>query len=83
MVKTLGQVDKYVKVDGDMLFNSIFWLINKTQNEDGSFREFSTSPRVQAASVDPVDQSVFFTSFVMIGIKTAMAVEKCGLLVRL
>uniref|UniRef100_A0A674CVZ5 Complement C5 n=1 Tax=Salmo trutta TaxID=8032 RepID=A0A674CVZ5_SALTR len=80
VVKTLGQVDKYVKVDSDMLSNSIFWLINQAQNEDGSFREFSTSPRVQGASVDPVDQSVFFTSFVMIGIKTAMAVEKCGLL---
>uniref|UniRef100_A0A674CW09 Complement C5 n=1 Tax=Salmo trutta TaxID=8032 RepID=A0A674CW09_SALTR len=72
VVKTLGQVDKYVKVDSDMLSNSIFWLINQAQNEDGSFREFSTSPRVQGASVDPVDQSVFFTSFVMIGIKTAM-----------
>uniref|UniRef100_A0A4W5LEG8 Complement C5 n=1 Tax=Hucho hucho TaxID=62062 RepID=A0A4W5LEG8_9TELE len=80
VVKTLGQVDKYVKVDSDMLSNSIFWLINEAQNEDGSFREFSTCPRVQGAGVDSVDQSVFFTSFVMIGIKTAMAVEKCGLL---
>uniref|UniRef100_A0A674CVS6 Complement C5 n=1 Tax=Salmo trutta TaxID=8032 RepID=A0A674CVS6_SALTR len=79
VVKTLGQVDKYVKVDSDMLSNSIFWLINQAQNEDGSFREFSTSPRVQGASVDPVDQSVFFTSFVMIGIKTAMAVENQAL----
>uniref|UniRef100_A0A8C8BS96 Complement component 5 n=1 Tax=Oncorhynchus tshawytscha TaxID=74940 RepID=A0A8C8BS96_ONCTS len=75
VVKTLGQVDKYVKVDSVMLSNSIFWLINKAQNEDGSFREFSFCPRVQGASVDSVDQSVFFTSFVMIGIKTAMAVE--------
>ncbi|XP_064830059.1 complement C5 isoform X2 [Oncorhynchus masou masou] len=80
VVKTLGQVDKYVKVDSDMLSNSIFWLINKAQNEDGSFREFSFCPRVQGASVDSVDQSVFFTSFVMIGIKTAMAVDNCGLL---
>uniref|UniRef100_A0A8C8BQQ1 NTR domain-containing protein n=1 Tax=Oncorhynchus tshawytscha TaxID=74940 RepID=A0A8C8BQQ1_ONCTS len=72
VVKTLGQVDKYVKVDSVMLSNSIFWLINKAQNEDGSFREFSFCPRVQGASVDSVDQSVFFTSFVMIGIKTAM-----------
>uniref|UniRef100_A0A8C8BQX9 NTR domain-containing protein n=1 Tax=Oncorhynchus tshawytscha TaxID=74940 RepID=A0A8C8BQX9_ONCTS len=80
VVKTLGQVDKYVKVDSVMLSNSIFWLINKAQNEDGSFREFSFCPRVQGASVDSVDQSVFFTSFVMIGIKTAMAVENCGLL---
>ncbi|XP_071013377.1 complement C5 [Oncorhynchus clarkii lewisi] len=80
VVKTLGQVDKYVKVDSDMLSNTIFWLINKAQNEDGSFREFSFCPRVQGASVDSVDQSVFFTSFVMIGIKTAMSVENCGLL---
>uniref|UniRef100_A0A8C7QJY1 Complement C5 n=1 Tax=Oncorhynchus mykiss TaxID=8022 RepID=A0A8C7QJY1_ONCMY len=80
VVKTLGQVDKYVKVDSDMLSNSIFWLINKAQNEDGSFREFSFCPRVQGASVDSVDQSVFFTSFVMIGIKTAMSVENCGFL---
>uniref|UniRef100_A0A8C8BZC4 Complement component 5 n=1 Tax=Oncorhynchus tshawytscha TaxID=74940 RepID=A0A8C8BZC4_ONCTS len=72
VVKTLGQVDKYVKVDSVMLSNSIFWLINKAQNEDGSFREFSFCPRVQGASVDSVDQSVFFTSFVMIGIKTAL-----------
>uniref|UniRef100_A0A4W5LFH7 Complement C5 n=1 Tax=Hucho hucho TaxID=62062 RepID=A0A4W5LFH7_9TELE len=79
VVKTLGQVDKYVKVDSDMLSNSIFWLINEAQNEDGSFREFSTCPRVQGAGVDSVDQSVFFTSFVMIGIKTAMAVENQAL----
>uniref|UniRef100_A0A8C7F2C9 Complement component 5 n=1 Tax=Oncorhynchus kisutch TaxID=8019 RepID=A0A8C7F2C9_ONCKI len=80
VVKTLGQVDKYVKVDSEMLLNSLFWLINKAQNDDGSFRQFSYCPGVQGASVDSVDQSVFFTSFVMIGIKTAMAVENCGLL---
>uniref|UniRef100_A0A8C7D5P5 Complement component 5 n=1 Tax=Oncorhynchus kisutch TaxID=8019 RepID=A0A8C7D5P5_ONCKI len=83
VVKTLGQVDKYVKVDSEMLLNSLFWLINKAQNDDGSFRQFSYCPGVQGASVDSVDQSVFFTSFVMIGIKTAMAVENCGLLVSL
>uniref|UniRef100_A0A8C7CM82 Complement component 5 n=1 Tax=Oncorhynchus kisutch TaxID=8019 RepID=A0A8C7CM82_ONCKI len=80
VVKTLGQVDKYVKVDSEMLLNSLFWLINKAQNDDGSFRQFSYCPGVQGASVDSVDQSVFFTSFVMIGIKTAMAVENCGFL---
>ncbi|XP_041756480.2 complement C5 [Coregonus clupeaformis] len=80
VVKTLGQMDKYVKVDSHMLSNSISWLIDKAQNEDGSFREFTTCPRVQGPGVDAVDQSVFFTSFVMIGIKTAMAVENCGLL---
>uniref|UniRef100_A0A6Q2X2N5 NTR domain-containing protein n=1 Tax=Esox lucius TaxID=8010 RepID=A0A6Q2X2N5_ESOLU len=42
VVKTLGQVDKYVKVDSVMLSNSIFWLINIAQNEDGSFTEYST-----------------------------------------
>uniref|UniRef100_A0A8C7CTE9 Complement component 5 n=1 Tax=Oncorhynchus kisutch TaxID=8019 RepID=A0A8C7CTE9_ONCKI len=83
VVKTLGQVDKYVKVDSEMLLNSLFWLINKAQNDDGSFRQFSYCPGVQGASVDSVDQSVFFTSFVMIGIKTAMAVENCGLLISL
>uniref|UniRef100_A0A8C7CMA5 Complement component 5 n=1 Tax=Oncorhynchus kisutch TaxID=8019 RepID=A0A8C7CMA5_ONCKI len=75
VVKTLGQVDKYVKVDSEMLLNSLFWLINKAQNDDGSFRQFSYCPGVQGASVDSVDQSVFFTSFVMIGIKTAMEIS--------
>ncbi|CAB1320241.1 unnamed protein product, partial [Coregonus sp. 'balchen'] len=75
VVKTLGQMDKYVKVDSHMLSNSISWLIDKAQNEDGSFREFTTCPRVQGAGVDAVDQSVFLTSFVMIGIKTAIEVE--------
>uniref|UniRef100_A0A8C7CW10 Complement component 5 n=1 Tax=Oncorhynchus kisutch TaxID=8019 RepID=A0A8C7CW10_ONCKI len=73
VVKTLGQVDKYVKVDSEMLLNSLFWLINKAQNDDGSFRQFSYCPGVQGASVDSVDQSVFFTSFVMIGIKTEIS----------
>ncbi|KAL0978964.1 hypothetical protein UPYG_G00178580 [Umbra pygmaea] len=82
VVKTLGQVDKYVKVDSDMLSNSIFWLIHKTQKKDGSFTEFSTyrPVKLMGEGAEPLDQSVFLTSFVMIGIKTAMQVEKCDLL---
>uniref|UniRef100_A0AAY5KP45 Complement component 5 n=1 Tax=Esox lucius TaxID=8010 RepID=A0AAY5KP45_ESOLU len=74
VVKTLGQVDKYVKVDSVMLSNSIFWLINIAQNEDGSFTEYSTyiPVKLMAKGADAMDKSVYLTSFVMIGIKTAM-----------
>uniref|UniRef100_A0A3P8Y0Y2 Complement component 5 n=1 Tax=Esox lucius TaxID=8010 RepID=A0A3P8Y0Y2_ESOLU len=82
VVKTLGQVDKYVKVDSVMLSNSIFWLINIAQNEDGSFTEYSTyiPVKLMAKGADAMDKSVYLTSFVMIGIKTAMEVENCGLM---
>lgn len=39
VLKTLGQVNKYVAVDEKSLCNSVFWLKSTCQNRDGSFKE--------------------------------------------
>ncbi|XP_061117126.1 complement C5 [Conger conger] len=79
VVKTLGQVAKYVTVDKVSLCNSIFWLMTM-QNEDGSFREESNykPSKIMGAGADVTDKAAFLTSFTIIGIRSGN--EKCSLL---
>ncbi|XP_035236018.1 complement C5-like [Anguilla anguilla] len=80
VVKTLGQVAKYVKVDHVSLCNSIFWLKSR-QNPDGSFREESNykPSKIMGAGANVMDKTAFLTSFTIIGIKNGMEVENCQL----
>ncbi|XP_048849359.1 complement C5 [Brienomyrus brachyistius] len=82
VLKTLGQVNKYVAVDEKSFCNSIFWLVSTCQNMDGSFKELSDYKPVKlmGAGANVQEQTVFITSFVVIGIKTAMAVPACNLM---
>jgi len=41
IVKTFADMHKYVHLEPQVLTNSIFWLIKKCQNADGSFSEKS------------------------------------------
>ncbi|XP_049326436.1 complement C5 isoform X3 [Astyanax mexicanus] len=81
MVKTLAKVDKYLPVDGDMLSNTVRWLITQCQNQDGSFSEKSSYKpnKLMGTGADVTDQAVYLTSFVAIGIKNALSVPKCNL----
>uniref|UniRef100_A0A3B4D1J4 NTR domain-containing protein n=1 Tax=Pygocentrus nattereri TaxID=42514 RepID=A0A3B4D1J4_PYGNA len=78
VVRTLAQVDKYVTVDHDVLSNTIRWLITQCQNPDGSFSEKSSykPKRLMGAGADVTEQTVYLTSFVVIGIKNALGVPK-------
>uniref|UniRef100_A0A8B9GVT8 NTR domain-containing protein n=1 Tax=Astyanax mexicanus TaxID=7994 RepID=A0A8B9GVT8_ASTMX len=84
MVKTLAKVDKYLPVDGDMLSNTVRWLITQCQNQNGSFSEKSSYKpnKLMGTGADVTDQAVYLTSFVAIGIKNALSVPKCNLQVR-
>ncbi|XP_026795914.2 complement C5 isoform X1 [Pangasianodon hypophthalmus] len=81
VVKTLASVDKYVTVDHDVLSGTVRWLITKCQNPDGSFSEISSYKpiKLMGAGADVTEQSVFLTSFVVIGIKNALTVPKSNL----
>ncbi|KAM4617089.1 complement C5-like [Polymixia lowei] len=77
VVKTLGQVDSVVPVDHQFLSQSVHWLISSTQNQDGSFKELSSFKpnKVMAAGADAMDQSVYLTSFVLIGLHRATQIR--------
>ncbi|KAM9446334.1 complement C5 [Clarias gariepinus] len=81
VVKTLASVNKYVTVDHDMLSGTVRWLISKCQNPDGSFKEISSYKpiKLMGAGADATEQSVYLTSFVVIGIKHALTVPKSNL----
>ncbi|XP_013878274.1 complement C5 isoform X2 [Austrofundulus limnaeus] len=65
MVRALALMDPFVSVNHQALSDSVSWLIRKTQQPDGSFRETSSS-KLNKIMVD--DQSVFVTSFVLIAL---------------
>ncbi|XP_076854617.1 complement C5 [Brachyhypopomus gauderio] len=81
VVKTLAKVDRYVRVDRDMLSNTVRWLLTKHQNPDGSFTEESSyrPSKLMGAGADVTEQTVFLTSFVVIGISHALDVPKSNL----
>ncbi|XP_046698377.1 complement C5 [Silurus meridionalis] len=81
VVKTLASVYSLADVDLDVLSGSIRWLIKDCQNSDGSFKELSSYKPVKlmGAGADATEQSVYLTSFVIIGINSALSVPKSNL----
>uniref|UniRef100_W5ME05 Complement C5 n=1 Tax=Lepisosteus oculatus TaxID=7918 RepID=W5ME05_LEPOC len=79
VVKTLGQVSNYLEIDHASLCNSIFWLKEQCQNQDGSFKELSTyrPNKLMGAGSDVAEQTLYLTAFTVIGIKNA--IEVCPL----
>ncbi|XP_042276163.1 complement C5 isoform X3 [Thunnus maccoyii] len=76
MVKTLSAVDQVFSVDHQELSDSVTWLIQHTQQPDGSFREKSAyKPKMMAEGTDEVEQSVYLTSFVLIALKKATSIR--------
>ncbi|KAA0716325.1 Complement C5 C3 and PZP-like alpha-2-macroglobulin domain-containing protein 4 [Triplophysa tibetana] len=81
VVKTLADMNNYVPVDPTLMSNTISWLIRQCQNPDGSFTEKSeTRPlKLMGAGADVTEQTVYLTSFVMIGIKKAILIKNLNL----
>uniref|UniRef100_A0AAY5EC65 Anaphylatoxin-like domain-containing protein n=1 Tax=Electrophorus electricus TaxID=8005 RepID=A0AAY5EC65_ELEEL len=84
VVKTLAKVDEYMTVDHDILSKTVRWLLTKRQSADGSFTEQSNykPSKLMGAGADVTEQTVFLTSFVVIGISHALAVPKSNLQVQ-
>ncbi|XP_044053377.1 complement C5 [Siniperca chuatsi] len=77
VVKTLSAMDPVVSVDHQALSDSVAWLIRNAQQQDGSFADKSSfrPNKVMAAGTDPVDQSVYLTSFVLIALHRATSIK--------
>ncbi|XP_055367268.1 complement C5 isoform X2 [Betta splendens] len=77
VVKTLALVDGVVSLKHQTLADSVFWLINSAQQVDGSFKEKSLyrPNRIMAEGADPVEQSVYLTSFVLIALNKATSLK--------
>ncbi|KAF6715641.1 Complement C5 [Oryzias melastigma] len=79
-VKVLAVADSVMdggSVDRQSLSESVTWLISKTQQEDGSFSEKSSlkPDRVMVEGADPVENSVYVTSVVLIALQRAKEIR--------
>ncbi|XP_051531363.1 complement C5-like isoform X2 [Myxocyprinus asiaticus] len=81
VVKTFTDMNEYVPVKNSLLVNTINWLITQCQNNDGSFTEKSTIKPLKrmGAGADVTEETVYLTSFVMIGINNALKIQNVNL----
>ncbi|XP_041530470.1 complement C5-like [Microtus oregoni] len=74
-LRVLGQVAKYMKQDQNSICNSLLWLIEKCQLENGSFQENSQYMPVKLQGTLPAEaqeNALYLTAFSVIGIRKAM-----------
>ncbi|ERE71170.1 complement C5 [Cricetulus griseus] len=74
-LRVLGQVAKYVKQDQNSICNSLLWLIENCQLENGSFKENSQYLPVKLQGTLPVEaqeRTLYLTAFSVIGIRKAI-----------
>ncbi|XP_077456042.1 complement C5 isoform X3 [Stigmatopora argus] len=77
-VQTLASVDKVIQVDRQTLSESVSWLIRNAQNGDGSFSDMSSfkANKIMAEGEEPVQRSVYLTSFVLIALCRATSIRE-------
>ncbi|XP_038191822.1 complement C5-like [Arvicola amphibius] len=74
-LRVLGQVAKYMKQDQNSICNSLLWLVEKCQLENGSFQENSQYLPIKLQGTLPVEaqeNALYITAFSVIGIRKAM-----------
>ncbi|KAM7316887.1 hypothetical protein ACRRTK_024618 [Alexandromys fortis] len=74
-LRVLGQVAKYVKQDQNSICNSLLWLVEKRQLENGSFQENSEYMPIKLQGTLPAEaqeNALYLTAFSVIGIRKAM-----------
>nr|XP_048288168.1 complement C5 isoform X1 [Myodes glareolus] len=74
-LRVLGQVAKYVKQDQNSICNSLLWLIEQCQLENGSFQEKSQYLPIKLQGTLPAEareNALYLTAFSVIGIRKAM-----------
>ncbi|XP_075323118.1 complement C5 [Odontesthes bonariensis] len=77
VVNLLSKADALEPVDHQLLSDSVNWLISKAQQENGSFVEKSNykSNKVLLDGSDPLEQSVYLTSIVLIALHRATSIS--------
>ncbi|EDL08638.1 hemolytic complement, partial [Mus musculus] len=74
-LRVLGQVAKYVKQDENSICNSLLWLVEKCQLENGSFKENSQYLPIKLQGTLPAEaqeKTLYLTAFSVIGIRKAV-----------
>ncbi|XP_003479183.1 complement C5 [Cavia porcellus] len=73
-LRVLGQVNKYVEQNQNSICNSLLWLVENCQLENGSFKENSHYQPVKLQGTLPVEAQenvLYLTAFTVIGIRKA------------
>nr|XP_008271599.1 complement C5 isoform X1 [Oryctolagus cuniculus] len=80
-LRVLGQVNKYVEHNQNLICNSLLWLVENCQLENGSFKDDSKYQPIKLQGTLPVEakeNSLYLTAFTVIGIRKAF--DLCPLL---
>nr|XP_020664785.1 complement C5 isoform X1 [Pogona vitticeps]XP_020664786.1 complement C5 isoform X2 [Pogona vitticeps] len=80
-LRIFGQVHRYTPVNQNSLCNTLTWMIDMCQMDDGSFREVSTYTPVKLQGTLPKEQkenTLYLTAFSLIGF--AKSIHICPLL---
>ncbi|XP_004615689.2 complement C5 [Sorex araneus] len=73
-VRVLGQIHKYINQNQNSICNSMLWLIENCQLENGSFQEKSHYQPIKLQGTLPVEaqeKTLYLTAFVVIGLRKA------------
>ncbi|XP_073907214.1 complement C5 [Castor canadensis] len=73
-LRVLGQVHKYVEQKQNSICNSLLWLVENCQLENGSFKETSNYQPIKLQGTLPVEAQeniLYLTAFSVIGIRKA------------
>ncbi|XP_057580194.1 complement C5-like [Hippopotamus amphibius kiboko] len=73
-LRVLGQVSKYVDQNQNSICNSLLWLVENCQLENGSFKENSNYQPIKLQGTLPIEareKTLYLTAFAVIGIRKA------------
>uniref|UniRef100_G3TAK1 Complement C5 n=1 Tax=Loxodonta africana TaxID=9785 RepID=G3TAK1_LOXAF len=81
-LRVLGQVNRYIEQNQNLICNTLLWLIENCQLENGSFKENSQYQPVKLQGTLPTEakqNTLYLTAFTVIGIRKAFDI--CPLMV--
>uniref|UniRef100_F6URG6 Complement C5 n=1 Tax=Monodelphis domestica TaxID=13616 RepID=F6URG6_MONDO len=76
-LRIFGQVNKYIPQDKNSICNSLWWLIEKCQLENGSFKDNSDYQPVKLQGAIPKDtkeKAIYLTAFTLIGMRKSLEI---------
>ncbi|XP_074149042.1 complement C5 isoform X1 [Sminthopsis crassicaudata] len=76
-LRIFGQVNKYIPQDRNSVCNSLFWLIEQCQLENGSFKDDSDYQPLKLLGTIPKDEkenAIYLTAFTLIGMRKSLEI---------
>uniref|UniRef100_A0A673U5T1 Complement C5 n=1 Tax=Suricata suricatta TaxID=37032 RepID=A0A673U5T1_SURSU len=80
-LRVLGQLNKYIEQNQNSICNTLLWLIENCQLENGSFKEKSDYQPIKLQGTLPVEareKALYLTAFAVIGIRKSF--DMCPLM---